>query len=609
VVNDGRINMKRSRVHFDIQGSAIGSLALALVAAGCLGGDETPSSVPTASADDPAGGQAQRLRPLEAAAQPHDPFVDPIRGQRARSSVAPAAGVKPEVINALRRVGSAHVIVNLRHSMKPSELSAADFIEIGRLQQQVLRQLPQGRFTLVRRYAQLPALAGEATHIEALEALRDHPDVDSVDLDQPTTIHLSEAVPSLGADVVRTQYGLDGRGVTVAILDTGVDSDHPDLFDDIVAQHCFSQGGCAPDNTHEGGTAEDDGGHGTNVAGIITGNGTVATAGFAPKAKVVAIRVMNSSGQGLSSDWIAGLDWVLNNLSTYPVKIINMSLGTNDMYSGNCDVMQPAAAFAVQQLRSRGVAVFSSSGNQGSPSQMSAPGCIGGVISVGATYDSAMGRVPWTGTYTGSNCFDETSSPGTIACFSNVNAQTGVLAPGAVTCAAGMGGGISCMMGTSQASPAAAGVAALLVQCRPALAPSDIENILKSTGVKVTDPRSNLTLSRVDAKAAVAATCTCAGRPQGSPCDTGDFCVANATCVDGQCRGSPRDCSSVSDATHDGVCDATAQACVQRAKAQTPGKCGYGSSAWLYGVVSILHFAGRRRRKVPTGRVIEPSSS
>ncbi|MBK8027395.1 MAG: S8 family serine peptidase [Chloroflexi bacterium] len=108
---------------------------------------------------------------------------------------------------------------------------------------------------------------------------------------------------------MHSQYGLTGAGVRVAVLDSGIDTDHPDLADDLIAQVCFTGGGtpalgsCPPADTNTGISAEDENGHGTNVAGIITSDGTVAPIGFAPDAQIVAVRVLDGFGSG----WLSGL--------------------------------------------------------------------------------------------------------------------------------------------------------------------------------------------------------------------------------------------------------------------------------------------------------------
>ncbi|MCQ3928914.1 MAG: hypothetical protein DPW16_00520 [Chloroflexi bacterium] len=369
-----------------------------------------------------------------------------------------------------------------------------------------------GKFKLRHKYSHLPGFAGYADFATLIQMQAD-PLVESIVIDEPSTMHTDVSVPAIQADVARLTYGLRGRGVTIAVLDSGIDTNHPDLSDDIIAQHCETAGTCPPSNTTTGISAEDANGHGTNVSGVITANGVVAPIGFAPDAKIVAVRVLSNTGSGFVSDWVEGLNWVIANQATLGVNIINMSLGTNALYTSTaaCDAAQPTVEDATTLLANTGVAIFASSGNQGSATSLSSPACNTGVISVGATYDSNLGVEPDSGTYnslfggTWPACADASTSATVITCFTNSNAELDLLAPGARITSAGMGGGTSTFRGTSQASPTVAAVAALMIEANPTLAvhPDWIQSILYATGVNVTDPKNGFTFRRINALAAI----------------------------------------------------------------------------------------------------------
>ena len=212
----------------------------------------------------------------------------------------------------------------------------------------------------------VPALAARISK-RALERLMQDPSVSYIQLDGSGGGGLKEAVPAIGGDLVKSMYNLTGKGVRVAILDTGVVTAHPDLKDLIVAQHCFTQGDCPPSRAREGTSAEDDHGHGSNVAGIITSNGVVSSVGFAPGAEIVAVKVDDQNDSGQISDWVSGLDWVYDNLSTNHVKIINLSICSSALYTdaAQCDSQEPALAKAVKNLVDAGVTIFSAAGNLG----------------------------------------------------------------------------------------------------------------------------------------------------------------------------------------------------------------------------------------------------
>lgn len=378
-----------------------------------------------------------------------------------------------------------------------------------------------GKFKLRHKYSHLPGFAGYADFATLIQLQAD-PLVASIVIDEPSTMHTDVSVPAIQADIARNTYGLRGRGVTIAVLDSGIDTNHPDLSDDLIAQRCYTGGlnnlppstpSCPPSDTYTGISAEDENGHGTNVSGVITANGVVAPIGFAPDVKIVAVRVLSNSGSGWVSDWVDGLNWIIANQATLNVDIINMSLGTNVLYAGNCDALgqQPTVAAATTTLANAGVAIFASSGNQGSATSMASPACNTGVISVGATYDSNLGPEPNSGTYnslfggTWPACADASTSATVITCFTNSNAGLDLLAPGSQITSAGMGGGTSTYRGTSQASPTAAAVAALMLEANPTLTPAQIQSTLYSTGVDVTDSKNGFTFRRINALSAVQA--------------------------------------------------------------------------------------------------------
>lgn len=416
-----------------------------------------------------------------------------------------SAQISDEVTQALATNSAARILILLDDSNLADRTAVAPQGKtLAQVQASVLNTLTPAEFQLYRQYQAVPGLAGTVTSA-GLAKLRTNPAVRAVQLDHPGGAHLQQSVPALSGDVVHNTYGITGRGVTVAILDSGIDTDHPDLADDLVAQRCFTNGSCPPSNAVQSANAEDANGHGTHVTGIITSKGAVSGIGFAPDAKIVAVRVLDANGSGFVSDWIKGLDWVLAQLATTPVDIVNMSLGTFALYSGNCDAQETLMATAVAKLRTQGVTLFASSGNQGATDRIASPACNSGVIAVGATYDGNLGRQPQSGTYQslfGSswpNCADTTTTLQTITCFTNSNSQLDLLAPGAPLLSTYVGGGMATYWGTSQASPTAAGIAALLLEKQPSLTPTELETILKASGSKVTDARNGLQFSTLNA--------------------------------------------------------------------------------------------------------------
>jgi subtilisin family serine protease len=412
------------------------------------------------------------------------------------------------------------VIVHFRDPLPHFEYEARDERRrrLASIRESLLASRHRG-FIVTRTFEHVAAVAGRIDRV-ALEALLSDPLVSDVRLDGRGSGSLGVAVPAVGGDRAQVDHRVTGNGIRVAVLDTGINATHADLAASVSSnQHCFTQNACPPLGSREGTSAIDDHGHGSHVAGIITSDGRVAGRGFAPDSEIVPVKVNDENSAGLVSDWVAGLDWLYSNLSTSNVKLVNMSIGTDRLYGSveACDAGEPALVQALSQLVEAGVTLFASSGNRGSSSQMSAPACNSGVIAVGATYKSAQGRQPASGTYASrwgssfGDCADATTELDQVTCFTNSGSRLDMVAPGAVIASDTLGSGTEEYRGTSQASPAALGVAALMLECNPNLSPAAIKTVLLETGVSVTDPKNGLAYPSMRADRAVDAACPLGG--------------------------------------------------------------------------------------------------
>lgn len=155
---------------------------------------------------------------------------------------------------------------------------------------------------------------------------------------------------------------------------------------------------------------------------------------------------------------------------------------------------------------------------------MGFPACVSGVVSVGATYDANLGFQSWGA------CTDSSTAANQLVCFTDSDPTIDLLAPGASITSAALGGGAVALAGTSMASPAAAGVAALLEEDEPGLTPAQVEARLRSTGLAVFDARNGVTACRVDALKAVQ-------NPGGTPCATTVLPPPNDNIVNSQPTG------------------------------------------------------------------------
>jgi subtilisin family serine protease len=423
--------------------------------------------------------------------------------------------IAPQVLTQLQNSSdsTAYVIVGLKKPIIAENASLEEKrIAIRDIQTRVLTDLAPGEFRTIYRYDNIASITGFVNE-QGLAKLAANPLVSAIGPDAAGQGHLSESVPFIHADDVHSVAGLGytGEGITVAVLDTGIDSDHPDLKDNIASgwYHFLDNG------TNQGAGAEDDVGHGTNVAGIITSKGIVAPIGVAPDADILAIKVLKTDGHGGStgwaSDWTKGVDYVVTHRSDYDaLYIINMSLGTNELFTlCPCDNYQSSnpdyqwlrdLRDALNAAKNAGIVTFVSSGNNGSCTQMPAPACLSAAVPVAAVYDQNLGREPNSGTYYDAygnpfpSSYDDPAYPDLITRFSNRNGNNELAAPGRNIKSCGMGGGTSEYTGTSQASPHCAAVAALICE-KIILArifdfyptPNGIVNDMKNYGHPTTD--------------------------------------------------------------------------------------------------------------------------
>ncbi|MEV4279493.1 S8 family serine peptidase [Actinoplanes xinjiangensis] len=264
-----------------------------------------------------------------------------------------------------------------------------------------------------------------------------------------------------------------GTDVVVAVIDTGVDGNHPDLAGNVLT------GYDAIDDT-EGGDS-DGNGHGTHVAGTVaavTGNGE-GIAGVAPDARILPVKVLDADGTGWTSDTAEGIVWAVDN----GAQVINLSLGADS----STEAEEAAVAYAVEN----GVTVVAAAGNErevGSPT--SYPAAYDGVIAVAAT-----------------DADDE------IAEYSNRGDYVDVAAPGSgilSTYPADLsedGSEYAELDGTSMAAPHVAAVAALIKASLPDITADGIQNALEESAVDLGDDGFDPDFGhgRIDAAAAVEA--------------------------------------------------------------------------------------------------------
>lgn len=293
---------------------------------------------------------------------------------------------------------------------------------------------------------------------------------------------LNQSVPLIGADKVwqttsSTGESITGKGIKIAIIDTGVDYTHSDLGGCLGAG-CKVAGGY--DIVNKDNDPIDDMGHGTHVASIAAGNGVLK--GVAPEATIYAYKVLDQYGGGYWSNVIAGIERAIDpngdgDLSD-SADIINMSLG------GKGDPNDPVSQATDNAVKSGAIVVVAAGNNGSSPETILSPGTSREAITVGATtkndslaWFSARGPVVWRG---GGAEGDD---------IEQYLIKPDIVAPGVSICAAQYDSAwnyAKCLddkhislNGTSMAAPHVAGVVALLKQKNPDWSPGDIKTALK----------------------------------------------------------------------------------------------------------------------------------
>ena len=339
----------------------------------------------------------------------------------------------------------------------------------------------------------------------ALGRLRASPLVKEIYSDKLSRPHLLRSTPLIGANTA-WNGGRTGSGWAVAVLDTGVQSNHPFLTGKVVSEACYSTtstldgaqslcpGGAA--SSISAGSAAPCAGslcnHGTHVAGIAAGGlAADGSSGVGRGANIVAMQIYSlfpnyyGPGQGAvlsyDSDQVKALERVYTIVSTTSMNIkiaaVNMSLGSGK-YTESCDASFPALKTAIDNLRAAGVPTVIATGNSGYRDGISGPACVSTAVSVGATCDLSNTSTCATGV-------------DGVASFSNISSLVSLVAPGSAISSSIPGSAYATMDGTSMAAPQVAGAWALLKQAQPTLSVTDALAQLRANALVVNDTRSN----------------------------------------------------------------------------------------------------------------------
>lgn len=339
-----------------------------------------------------------------------------------------------------------------------------------------------------------------------IESLRAEPAILHLSGDLPVGDFMTVSNQATLADKVRAGQsggllglggiaGVNGQGVVVAVLDSGIAS-HKALTGKVIASVSMIAGELPTDEY----------GHGTHVAGIITGGASAASGvtslyngGIAPGAQLVNVRVLRDDGVGLTSDVIAGIDWVIANKSKYNIRVVNLSLGHA--------VTEPVAfdplCAAVERAYKAGLIVVAAAGNAGKLADgtpvlggIASPGNSPYAITVGATNTwgtsardddtvttySSRGPTKWD-----NNAKPDLAAPGNkIISLEAPGSYLPAHYPGEHIAGSGTNAYIR-LSGTSMSAPMISGAAALLLQAQPSMTAAQVKFMLQSGSTYMVD--------------------------------------------------------------------------------------------------------------------------
>ena len=351
----------------------------------------------------------------------------------------------------------------------------------------------------IRRFRKVFNGIAVESNLEDIKKLKNSEYVEEIYPNVKVKATMMDSIPLIDADDV-WDVGYTGEGITIAIIDTGVDYTHPDLGG------CFGEG-CrvvsgynfvCDYRPYEGCNVNDpidDNGHGTHCAGIVGANGVLK--GVAPDSEIYAYKVLNEDGYGDMYNIMAAIDMAVDpddNLNTDDgVDIISMSLGGG----GNPD--DPMSE-AVDNAVDLGVIVVVAAGNDGPWEQsIGSPGTARKALTVGATYKKDYVGEYWGDENPKADEITSFSSRGPVIWPGGVLIKPDIVAPGAIICSARYDNIFpkgehdlykACLdeqhvqlAGTSMATPMVAGAVALVKQALPDLTAEEIKSLIETTSL------------------------------------------------------------------------------------------------------------------------------
>lgn len=381
----------------------------------------------------------------------------------------------------------------------------------------------QGKGGVLKKNLDIIKGAHYTVPVEALERLADDPDVAYISPDRAVQGALDYTTTAVGAPIAWNIYGLDGSGVGVAVIDSGIHSSNDFYNPSWQNRVVYSK-------DYVGGGTDDYYGHGTHVAGIVGSSGlgsncnkcTRTFKGIAPNVNLINLRVLDQNGASTDSQVISAIQDAISLQSTYNIRVINLSLGRQIYESYLYDPL----CQAVESAWRAGIVVVAAAGNQGRNNSAGTNGY--GTIAVPGNdpYVITVGAMKTNGTYSvtddtiasysskGPTGYDQIIKPDLVAPGNRVVSDNNMAATLPTTYPANimplqyyqsvgttnLSNQYYMLSGTSMATPVVSGAAALLIQQNPNITPDQVKARLMKTASKtfptsstVTDPVTGIT--------------------------------------------------------------------------------------------------------------------
>ncbi len=371
-------------------------------------------------------------------------------------------------------------------------------------QDRILDKLLKNKKVRIRYIFQLiPSISCEIP-ANLLNSLSINPIIDSVEPIEKGKLLTKQGIPQIGGDVYRSQY--TGNGISIAIVDNGIEADHPYLGDGEFGVLTAKIKGGRSFVPGDGSYVTPSDTHGTACAGIAAGGldykelNDDYIGGVAYNSHLYSLKILEGKNDIESDVVCSAIEWctLQKEYVDSSLLVISMSFGVNGFlspYDGYCDNKYTSLYNAVNVAKGKGITLVAASGNDGDTNGMNSPACLSNVISVGAVYDNSIPNYKYIDNNT-VICGPEQGEPDKVACFSNSSWSLDLLAPSYQAATTIIGGSIyDGFSGTSAACPYVAGAVAVIQEAADDilghyLTPDEIREKLTSTGDNIADHRA-----------------------------------------------------------------------------------------------------------------------